>query len=318
MCKQRRIAVAEKGVSKRTGRSVKSGFTLVELLVVIAIIALLMSILMPALRRVKLQAQEISCRSNTKQVGLILYLHLHEYDFIMPHLWEFDYTSVLTPADYPDPWGDGAGLYAQDHTTANGYYWRDPGRFSGAIVPAVWDPAGNKVKTYWGTTLKEFVKDTKVFGCPAFKNALEMAEIDKLYGADVKEFYDTAFAINGYLDWANVNSIKNQGEVVVASDHIEPRIEQANDNDGNDMFCPGRPGIPLTHYLEGRGREDWYRGIFRHNVRLQEPWRTGGRANVLWLDNHVSVVEEEDVFNLEIPDRSYDPLWKELDPSWNP
>ena len=113
-----------------------------------------------------------------------------------------------------------------------------------------------------------------------------------------------------------MNSIKNQGEVIVATDHIEPRIEQADDNDGNDMFCPGRPVMPLTHYLEGGSRAAWYRAILRHNVRLQESWKTGGRANVLWLDNHVSTIEEEDVFNLEIENRSYDPLWKELDPSW--
>jgi len=304
MCKQKRIALAENGISRQTGRSVKSGFTLVELLVVIAIIALLMSILMPALRRVKMQAQEVSCRSNIKQIGLIIFMHLQENDFLMPHFWEFNYGTI-----------DGVD-YDQSHTWSNGYYWRNPGVMSGPIIiPNSLDASGDRIKTYWGTTLKEYVKDTKVFGCPAFKNALDIDDINKLYGDDVKEFYDSAFTINGYLDWVNVNSIRNQGEVIVSTDHIEPRTEAAHqpeDAHNNDMFCLGNADTPLSHYYPDGSRAAWYRAIFRHNVRIQDPFETGGRANVLWLDNHVSVIEERDVFNLEIQDRSYDPLWKEL------
>src|SRR4030042_2946069 len=47
------------------------GFTLIELLVVIAIIALLSSILMPALERVREQARMVGCLSNMKQWSVV-------------------------------------------------------------------------------------------------------------------------------------------------------------------------------------------------------------------------------------------------------
>jgi len=53
----------------------KTGFTLIELLVVIAIIAVLMSILMPALQRVRHQAKVVMCGSRLHQWGLFFIMY---------------------------------------------------------------------------------------------------------------------------------------------------------------------------------------------------------------------------------------------------
>lgn len=56
----------------------RRAFSLIELLVVIGIIAILLALLMPALRRARIQAQTIACLSNQRQIGIAMMIYANE------------------------------------------------------------------------------------------------------------------------------------------------------------------------------------------------------------------------------------------------
>ena len=62
----------------------RAGFTLIELLVVIAIIALLLSIVLPGLRRAKEYAKRVVCTAGLKQIGTAMQMYSDNFDGYMP------------------------------------------------------------------------------------------------------------------------------------------------------------------------------------------------------------------------------------------
>ena len=66
----------------------QSPFTLIELLIVIAIIAILASMLLPALRVARDKTKEIACVGNLRQIGVAAAMYLSDHDGYFFRFWD--------------------------------------------------------------------------------------------------------------------------------------------------------------------------------------------------------------------------------------
>ena len=86
------------GEQQVKSRRAKSAFTLVELLVVIGIIAILISILLPALNHARKKAQAVACASNMRQIYVAMLMFTQDNKGHLPRT----YGVGETPTTHPD------------------------------------------------------------------------------------------------------------------------------------------------------------------------------------------------------------------------
>jgi len=129
----------------------KKAFTLIELLVVVAIIALLLSIIVPALRMAKMKASSAVCLTNTKNLSLGWYMYKEDNDGRI----------MSAQMDGVEPDGTRVGWIGQPYNTTAG------DRGITATSPAVTDE--DEIRGAKEGILHGYLKSPDVYHCPGDK-----------------------------------------------------------------------------------------------------------------------------------------------------
>ncbi len=147
----------------------RSGFTLIELLVVISIIALLITLLLPALKNARVLTRATVCSNNQRQIGVAFAVYTTEFkEFLPPVNSGIGYNANGTAKAY--------GMW-----NALGPYTGFP-QWAGMLSPpvSVDDPTRIKTDSYWGQyKVKGKLRGT-VWACPEVNG--EQAPWGDIYG----------------------------------------------------------------------------------------------------------------------------------------
>ncbi|MHC4083812.1 MAG: type II secretion system protein [Planctomycetota bacterium] len=252
----------------------KRAFTLVELLVVIAIIALLMALLMPALRLAHDQAAGLICVNNLKQLSMAWFTYTVDNDGELMGGHRFRGNAFNNKNSFPD------GFWINPPHDKNLNYTGDP-------IPSNYEDKLTGIKN---GTIYPYVKTVDVFHCP-FDARIDIPE------QRAHDSYSVAGGMNGEPAYSGSNGKTRPDLVAEVYDEIRHPakkyvfVEETDDRGWN-------MGSWIMNYNNGT----WIDPLAGwHNERSTLGFADGHAEKHRWQDDRTIEMNEKQLFGQNHP-----------------
>jgi prepilin-type N-terminal cleavage/methylation domain-containing protein/prepilin-type processing-associated H-X9-DG protein len=271
----------------------KKGFTLIELLVVIAIIALLLSILMPALSKVKEIGKRIVCGSLIRQMGIANRTYAMENDGQFVYYGGKDklLNKVLNIGDGPG--GGNFGVTLPDGRLRNGYWCLEETYLSMLGMTEDQIMTANKP----GLSAQG-VQWPDNFLCPSYKELSaeqgNPGDFKVSYGYNQGQFFGSPNGRppNGSPTYYKDTQVRNPSGKLMFSDSQSWYLTAS-------VSSPGTP----TGWGSYWGDANYKLGWDREDIGHEQFWMDAGvmyrhseGANVAFYDGHAGYMPKEEMF----------------------